>query len=135
MSDLSGYGTPASHMPNESPDGSLRDVATPKPHKKRPYFPKDDFGLSHMMTIIQLTGASPKPPVPPMDPVDELLFGRKLDIGTLHPQVRDIFSESFKQLEAMDKVRLRIAQAEVNLLIALHAQTLNDFLQHNIRTS
>jgi len=116
MSDMSGYGTPSSHMPNESPDGSPRSAVTPKPLRKRPYLPKDDFGLSHMMTLIQLAGSSPKPPMPPLDAVDELLFGRKLDMETLHPQIRDIFSESFKQLEAIDK-------------------TLDDFLQHNIRTS
>jgi hypothetical protein len=104
MSDLSGYRTPTSHMRNESPDGSLRSVATPRPQRKRPYLPKDDFGLSHMMTIIQLRGSLPKLPVHPMDPVDELLFGRKLDVESLHPQARDIFSESFKQLEAFDKV-------------------------------
>jgi len=103
-------------MPNESPDGSPRSAVTPKPLRKRPYLPKDDFGLSHMMTLIQLAGSSPKPPMPPLDAVDELLFGRKLDMETLHPQIRDIFSESFKQLEAIDK-------------------TLDDFLQHNIRTS
>jgi hypothetical protein len=103
MSDMSGYVTPASRMLSESPDGSTRSVSIPKPQRKRLYIPKDDFGLSHMMTIIQLSGSSPKPPVPPMDPVDELLFGRELDIESLHPQVRDIYAESFNQLEAMDK--------------------------------
>jgi len=116
MSDASGYGTPTSNLPNESPDGSPRSVATPKPQRKRPYIPKDDFGLSHMMTIIQLRASSPKPPMPPVDPVDELLFGRKLDLESLHPQVRDIFSESFKQLGAFDK-------------------TLDDFLKHTIRSA
>lgn len=113
LSDTSGYGTAASHIPNESPDGSLRSLVTPKPQRKRPYLPKDDFGLSHMMSIIQVTGSSPKPLVPPMDPVEEMLFGRKLDLETLHPQMRDIFSESFKQIEAMDKVCPSIAQTEV----------------------
>lgn len=103
MSDLSGYVTPASHLPGESPDGSPRS-ATPKPVRKRPYLPKDDFGLSHMMSIIEVTGATPKQPPPPLDPVDELLFGRKLDLDSLHPQARDIYAGSFKQLEAMDKV-------------------------------
>lgn len=107
MSDISGYGTPASHMHSESPDGSTRSAVTPKPQRKRPYIPKDDFGLSHMMTIIELAGSTNRAPVPPMDPVDELLFGRELDIESLHPQVKNIFSNSFKQLNAMDKVRSR----------------------------
>jgi len=102
-------------MPNESPDGSPRSVITPKPERKRPYLPKDDFGLSHMMAIIQVTGSEPKPPVPPMDSVEEMLFGRTLDLEALHPQMRDIFSDSFKQIEEMDKA-------------------LNDFLLHSIRT-
>lgn len=105
MSDMSGYVTPASHIPGESPDGSPRS-ATPKPQpqRKRPYIPKDDFGLSHMMAIIESAGAVPKQPPPPLDAVDEMLFGRNLDINSLHPQVRDVYSGSFKQLEAMDKV-------------------------------
>jgi len=133
MSDLSGYRTPTSHMRNDSPDGSLRSAATPKPRRKRPYLPKDDFGLSHMMTIIQLRGSSPKLPVPPMDLVDEMLFGRKLDVESLHPQARDIFSESFKQLEAIDKV-CAFALLEVDSLIISNTQTLDDFLQHIIRS-
>jgi hypothetical protein len=135
MSDISGYGTPTSRMHDESPDGSLRSAATPKPQRKRPYLTKDDFGLSHMLTIIQLAGSSPNPRVPPMDPVDELLFGRKLDMESLPPQVRDIFSESFKQLEVIDKVCLPIARAEVGSLIALDMQILDDFLQDTIRNS
>lgn len=105
MSDMSGYVTTTSHLPGDSPEGSLRSATTPKPQqRKRPYLPKDDFGLSHMMTIIELSASSPKPSTPPMDPVDEMLFGRKLDLEALHPQIRDIYSGSFKQLNAMDKV-------------------------------
>lgn len=106
MSDMSGYVTPSSHMPNESPDGSPRSATTPKPQpqRKRPYLPKDDFGLSHMMTLIELGASSAKVPPLPMDPVDDMLFGRKLDLNSLHPQVREIYSSSFKQMEAMDKV-------------------------------
>jgi hypothetical protein len=112
LSDMSGYGTPNSHLPNESPDGSPRSVATPRPQRKRPYLPKDDFGLTHMMTVIQLRASLPKSPAPPVHPVDELLFGPNLDMELLHPQVLDIFSDSFKQLEAFDKVRPVIAQFE-----------------------
>ena len=52
-----------------------------------------------------------------MDVVDELLFGRKIDMEALHPQIRDIFSESFKQLEAIDKVCPSIARVAVGFLI------------------
>jgi len=113
---MSGYETPVSHLPDEHVEESSRSVVTPKPLRKRPYLPKDDFGLTHMMTIIEVAGSTPKPPPPPVDPIDELLFGRKPDMETLHPQIRDIFSESFKQLEAIDK-------------------TLDSFLQHSIHAS
>ena len=131
MSDLSGYVTPSSNLPGESPDGSPR-IATPKPVRKRPYLPKDDFGLSHMMSIIQVTGSTPKQPPPQVDPVDELLFGRKLNLNSLHPQARDIYAESFKQLEAVDKVceKLLCDRSSLKNL----PQALDDFLQRTIRT-
>jgi len=115
MSDTSGYGTPTSHLPNDSPDGSPRSVTTPKPLRKRPYLPKDDFGISHMMTIIELAGSLPKAALPPLDPIDQILFGRELDTETLHPDMRDIFSDSFKQLEAMDKMLDTFLQTSIRI--------------------
>lgn len=117
LSDVSGYGTPSSDMPNESPDGSPRSATTPKPQRRQVYLPKDDFGLSHMMTFIELVGSSPKPVVPTLDPVEELLFGRQLDMEKLHPQIRNIFSESVKELEVFDKVR------DVRLLLVYQYST------------
>ena len=40
----------------------------------------------------------------PLDPVDELLFGREIDQEKLHPKIREIYSPAFKQLEEMDDV-------------------------------
>lgn len=134
MSDMSGYVTPASHMHNaETPDGSTRSVATPKPQRKQPYIPKDDFGLSHMMTIIELGDSINSVPISPMDSVDELLFGRELDIESLNPRVKDIFSDSFKQLKVVDKVSFEL----VRLLPVLipSTQTLDEFLQRVICAS
>jgi len=37
--------------------------------------------------------------------VDERLFGRRVHLEQLHPQVRNIFEGGFKMLEEMDKVR------------------------------
>ncbi|KAI0084194.1 hypothetical protein BDY19DRAFT_898933 [Irpex rosettiformis] len=71
--------------------------------RPRVVLPKDDFGLSHMLAIIELRAmTAKKPPLPPLDPVDELLFGREIDVNTLHPQIRDIYAGSFKELEEMD---------------------------------
>jgi len=38
--------------------------------------------------------------------IDERLFGRRVHLEQLHPQVRNIFEGGFKMLEEMDKVRL-----------------------------
>ncbi|OSX60683.1 hypothetical protein POSPLADRAFT_1123667, partial [Postia placenta MAD-698-R-SB12] len=67
--------------------------------------PKDDFGLSNMMAIIELKASQQqKAAPPPQDPVDELLFGKQIDLNSLHPQVRDIYASTFKQLNEMDEV-------------------------------
>ena len=106
MSDLSGYRTAVGSPVASSPSLPSRNASTPKPPKARPVLPKDDFGFSNMMAIIELAGAQNKtPPLTPMDPVDELLFGRTIDLGTLHPHVREIYASTFQQLEEMDTVR------------------------------
>jgi hypothetical protein len=107
VSESSRYATPmteakelVSQSPPITPD-------TPSPvARNQLLIPKDDFGISQMMAIIELGGMLPKIPLPPMDPVDELLFGRPVDIDSPHPQIRDIYSGTFKELEDMDKVCL-----------------------------
>ncbi|KAG6808652.1 hypothetical protein H0H87_012693, partial [Tephrocybe sp. NHM501043] len=109
MSDLSGYATPPTRngeIINEDELDSPRSVATPKPQsqqKRRPIIPQDDFGVAHMLTIIEYKDAKPKVPLPPLNPVDALLFGRPLELQALHPQIRDIYAPTFKQLDEMDK--------------------------------
>jgi hypothetical protein len=99
MSDISAYATPQA-IPSPVSDG----VVTPKPQRKVPILPKDDFGIPYMMAIIDYTGTLPKTSMPRLHPVDELLYGRKFDPSSLHPAVKDIYSESFKRLDEMDKV-------------------------------
>ncbi|KAG5643245.1 hypothetical protein DXG03_001295 [Asterophora parasitica] len=104
MSDFSGYATPETHHADLS-DDSPRSAPTPKPQQQaRPLIPKDDFGVEHMLTIIEYKDAKPRVPLPPLHPADELLFGRPMDLAALHPQVRDIYAPTFKQLEEMDKI-------------------------------
>lgn len=105
VSDMSGYRTAiGSPMPSSQPLPT-RSTSTPKPHRPRPVIPKDDFGVSNMMEIIEYAGTRGRAePLPAMDPVDELLFGREFDLGTLHPDVREIYGETFRGLEEMDKV-------------------------------
>ncbi|RDB20253.1 hypothetical protein Hypma_012584 [Hypsizygus marmoreus] len=106
MSDLSGYATAPTHVStsrNEERE-SPRLVATPKPQQRRLVIPKDDFGVAHMLTIIEYKDAQPKVALPPLDPVDALLFGRPIDTQSLHPQVREIYAPAFKQLEELDRM-------------------------------
>ncbi|KAJ6475248.1 hypothetical protein C8R47DRAFT_1323907 [Mycena vitilis] len=99
--DVSGYATPMA-APSSPPDSPLR-TPTPKAQQKRLVIPKDDFGVSHMMAVIEMRAATPRKPLPPLDPVDEMLFGRPLDLGSLHPKIRDVYADAFKQMDDMDK--------------------------------
>jgi len=56
------------------------------------------------MAIIELRASQQEKPNPPLqDSVDELLFGKQLDLNTLHPQISDIYSSTFKELDEMDE--------------------------------
>ncbi|KAH9963289.1 hypothetical protein BC827DRAFT_1194679 [Russula dissimulans] len=101
--DTSGYrtavGSPIMTSPSPAKSGLL------KQRKPKLTLPKDDFGVSHMMAIIELAGLQDKPPpLEPLHPVDEMLFGRRVDVEELHPTVREIYAPAFKQLDEMDKM-------------------------------
>ncbi|KZT67056.1 hypothetical protein DAEQUDRAFT_729658 [Daedalea quercina L-15889] len=91
--------TPTSHHV-----ASAGRYQTPLP-TPRLVLPRDDFGLAQMMAVIELRASQQKdvPESTPQDRVDELLFGKPNDMNALHPQIRDIYSGSFKQLEEMDQ--------------------------------
>ncbi|KAL0948907.1 hypothetical protein HGRIS_009016 [Hohenbuehelia grisea] len=107
MTTTSGYATPVAQF---SPTGSASPLPTktlaPKPYgqRKRVVIPKDDFGLTQMMAVIEFNALKPTTePEPPIDPVDKMLFGRPMDLNVLHPQIREVYRDSFKELEEMDK--------------------------------
>ncbi|KAF8127243.1 hypothetical protein EV363DRAFT_1223488 [Boletus edulis] len=75
-----------------------------RPPVKRPYICPDDFGVSQMLAIIEIAGTVIKPPEPPLHPVEELLFGKSIEVQTLHPDIREIYSGAFQQLDEMDKM-------------------------------
>ena len=77
------------------------------PSRPKVYLPADDFGVAHMLAVIEMrarTQLGPREELKPLDPVDELLFGREIDQEKLHPKIREIYSPAFKQLEEMDDV-------------------------------
>ncbi|KAJ7647433.1 hypothetical protein FB45DRAFT_893426 [Roridomyces roridus] len=98
--DVSGYATP---IAPSSPDSPLR-TPTPKQPQKRLVIPQDDFGISRMMAIIDFRGSVRRKSAPPLDAVDEMLFGRPLEIDSLHPKIRQVYAEAAKQMDEMDKL-------------------------------
>ncbi|KAF9224512.1 hypothetical protein BS17DRAFT_779958 [Gyrodon lividus] len=101
MSDISTYATPTAQL--VSPIEPPRNGTVLRPPLKRPYIPKDDFGVSQMMAIIEIAGTVMKAQEPPLHPVEELLFGRSVEVQALHPDIREIYSGAFQQLDEMDK--------------------------------
>jgi hypothetical protein len=107
--------------------GSPIGGGSPASGKKRrggqgqPILPKDDFGISHMMTIIEYRAAQLKNEKAvgreqalrgqtkgtDGDVVDERLFGKHVDLDSFHPEVKNIYASGFKMLEEMDKVSLK----------------------------
>lgn len=39
-----------------------------------------------------------------VDPVNDMLFGRPIDLDSLHPKIRDLYADSFKRMAEMDEV-------------------------------
>ncbi|KAG6331524.1 hypothetical protein ID866_7566 [Astraeus odoratus] len=111
MSDLSAsaYATPTAQL--LTPTGSPQNTTMPKAPIRRPYIPKDDFGVSHMMAIIEIASSVNRSIEPPLHPIEELLFGKSVEVQSLHPDIREIYSGAFQQLDEMDK-------------------TLDEYLQH-----
>jgi len=99
ISDYSGRATPPVNLP------PVDEEKTRPP--RRVVLPKDDFGISQMMSIIEFKALKPKGKErPPPHPVDELLFGVPVELDSLHPEIREIYAPAFKQLEEIDKVTL-----------------------------
>ncbi|KAI0688641.1 hypothetical protein C8T65DRAFT_589341 [Cerioporus squamosus] len=96
--------TPSSPRP---PTATMPSPNAHREHKPRLVLPKNDFGLDQMMAVIEMRAALNKkiPEHAPLDPVEEMLFGRPVDAQALHPEIRNIYASTFKQLEEMDQVR------------------------------
>jgi hypothetical protein len=93
-------GSPVNTSPSLPKPGPVRQQRKPKLT-----LPKDDFGVSHMMAIIELAGLQDKPPPPEsVHPIDEMLFGRQINVDELHPAIREVYAPTFKQLDEMDQV-------------------------------
>ncbi|KAG8729477.1 hypothetical protein FRC12_020950 [Ceratobasidium sp. 428] len=78
----------------------------------RPVLMRDDFGLSGLMAVVELTAALKKPPPrPPLSTVDQLLFGPTMSAGDIHPSLRDIYESTFKEMQEVDRQLDQLLQA------------------------
>ncbi|KIK96986.1 hypothetical protein PAXRUDRAFT_137204 [Paxillus rubicundulus Ve08.2h10] len=111
MSDISTYATPTAQLVSPVEQQHPSNSPVPKTPVKRPYIPNDDFGVSQMMAIIEIAGTVIRAQEPPLHPVEEMLFGRSVEVQKLHPDIREIYSGAFHQLDEMDKVRVQIGMS------------------------
>ena len=57
-----------------------------------------------MMAVIEIASSIKRNKEPPLHPIEELLFGKSVEVQSLHPDIREIYSGAFQQLDEMDKV-------------------------------
>ncbi|KAI0637597.1 hypothetical protein C8Q77DRAFT_1205752 [Trametes polyzona] len=101
-----------------SPRGPMpSSVQAKNDAKPKLILPKNDFGLNEMMAVIEMRAAldAKVPEQPPLDPVEEMLFGRPVDKEALHPQIRDIYASTFAQLEEMDQTLDELLQQAIRV--------------------
>ena len=100
MSDMSAYRSPTPLTPPSG--GSSSQGGT---FGKKLRIPKGEFGLTEMLAVIE-TRAMEKipPPPPPLDEIDQMLFGPKIDLDSIHPQIRDIYAPTLKKMAELDSV-------------------------------
>lgn len=102
------FASAVSEYRTATPSSPHRAITAQPPRDNKPklVLPKNDFGLNEMMAVIEMRASLNKkiPERAPLDPVEEMLFGRPIEPHTLHPEIRNIYASTFKQLEEMDQV-------------------------------
>lgn len=100
MSDMSVYRSPTPITPPSAASSGQSGTSG-----KKLRIPKGEFGLTEMLAVIETRAmANIPPPPPPLDDIDLLLFGPKLDIESVHPHLRDIYSGTFKKMADINSV-------------------------------
>ncbi|KAI0751702.1 hypothetical protein C8Q80DRAFT_1098762 [Daedaleopsis nitida] len=93
----------------------------PPPHakaeKSRLVLPKNGFGLNEMMAVIEMRASlsGKRTEREPLDAVEEMLFGRPVDAAALHPEIRNIYASTFRQLEEMDEILDELLQQAIGV--------------------
>ncbi|KAI1788914.1 hypothetical protein LXA43DRAFT_603981 [Ganoderma leucocontextum] len=103
--------------PSSPPPAGGMAIPVPKVEKPKLILPKNDFGLNEMMAVIEMRASLNKklPEHKPLDPVEEMLFGKPIECHTLHPEIRNIYASTFKQLEEMDQALDELLQQAVHV--------------------
>lgn len=114
MSEISDYRTAASGTPlaMASSRSALQTPSSliPEPElseSKTFKIPKDEFGVGDMLAVIQTKAALARPVAPPrpqLDEVDRLFFGAKVDLETVHPQIREVYAGTLKKMDEINAV-------------------------------
>ncbi|PIL36574.1 hypothetical protein GSI_00263 [Ganoderma sinense ZZ0214-1] len=103
--------------PSSPPTASPLTMPMPKEEKPKLIIPRNDFGLNEMMAVIEMRASLYKKPpeYTQPDPVEEMLFGKPIDPLALHPEIRNIYASTFKQLEEMDQILDELLQQAVHV--------------------
>ncbi|KAJ3929847.1 MAG: hypothetical protein NXY57DRAFT_976713 [Lentinula lateritia] len=103
--------SPSPSAPVPTPPHQQRKTPTPTTKRPPPIHTKEDFGVSHMLSVIEFRAMKPKTlnklggrSDSDVDPVNDMLFGRPIDLDSLHPKIRDLYADSFKRMAEMDEM-------------------------------
>ncbi len=83
-----------------------RHVSSASPTPRTPVLYKDDFGIKTLMAIIEARAREYRKAPPAKiecDEVQRIFYGEKLDMETVHPDIRACFAPIQARLDAMDR--------------------------------
>ncbi|TBU38000.1 hypothetical protein BD309DRAFT_1084333 [Dichomitus squalens] len=105
--------TPSSPLPL----GGMAAIPARKDDRPKLVLPRNDFGLNEMMAVIEMRASlnNKIPEHQPLDSVEEMLFGKPIEPHTLHPDIRDVYASTFKQLEEMDQTLDELLQQAIHV--------------------
>ncbi|EJD42457.1 hypothetical protein AURDEDRAFT_186041 [Auricularia subglabra TFB-10046 SS5] len=114
--ETSAPSTPATTNVTTGPNNT--PAPAPASRARTPLVLRDpDFGVGRMIALIELSAAlSSRPssrsaPREPTGDFDDVLFGTKVDLQELHPGVRDVYQDTFRQLDDLDLQLDQLLQA------------------------
>ncbi|EJD35956.1 hypothetical protein AURDEDRAFT_188539 [Auricularia subglabra TFB-10046 SS5] len=103
--ESSGPSTPATTVVTTNTTNTPASV--PANNRRPPLVLREsDFGVSRMVARIELLAATGKRSKPrirdPREDLDAAIFGTRVDLNELHPDLRDVYKDTFRQLDDLD---------------------------------